>query len=178
LYLQYVKGLNPRDAGLILVAQPIVMAIFSPMSGRLSEKIEPRILSSIGMAFSAAGLIILTFFNVNTSHLSIILSLLLLGFGFALFSTPNTNAVMSSVEKRYLGIASATLSTMRLTGQMLSMGVATLTISIFVGNVKISSSNIDGFLHAMQFAFIIFALLCVLGVFASLTRGKHLNRVS
>jgi len=94
------------------------MAVFSPLSGRLSDRIEPRRIASAGMAITAIGLFFLVFIGTETSNLLIVLILALLGFGFALFSSPNMNAIMSAVERRYLGIASGTVATMRLLGQM------------------------------------------------------------
>lgn len=172
LYLQYIKGLTPQDAGLILVAQPIVMVVFSPLAGRLSDRIEPGKIASIGMAITAVGLFLFTFLNETTTLEFIIFGLILVGFGFALFSSPNTNAVMSSVEKRFYGIASATLGTMRLVGQMLSMGIAMIIFAILIGKVEITPESYAPFLKSVNIAFIIFSVLCFAGVFASLARGK------
>jgi MFS family permease len=172
LYLQYTKGLSPENAGLILVSQPIMMAVFSPLAGRLSDKIEPRIVASVGMTITVIGLLLFIFLNSTTTLAFIIFSLILLGFGFALFSSPNTNAVMSSVEKRFYGVASATLATMRLTGQMLSMGIAMLVFAVYIGRAQITPENYPAFLTSAKTAFIIFAVLCFGGIFASLSRGK------
>ncbi|MEE9564776.1 MAG: MFS transporter [Candidatus Hydrothermarchaeaceae archaeon] len=172
LYLQYVRGFSPQDAGLILVSQPIVMALFSPSAGRLSDRVEPRIVASAGMALTTMGLFLFTFLNENTPLGSILTSLVLLGFGFALFSSPNTNAVMGSVEKRYYGVASATLGTMRLTGQVLSMGIAMMIFAIYIGRVQITPEYYPLFLKSMKLAFAIFAVLCFGGIFASLARGR------
>jgi EmrB/QacA subfamily drug resistance transporter len=172
LYLQYVKALSPQDAGLVLVSQPVMMAIFSPLAGRLSDRIEPRVVASTGMALSTAGLLPFVFLNERTSFGFIVASLVLLGFGFALFSSPNTNAVMSSVEHRFYGVASATLGTMRLTGQMLSMGIAMLLLAIYVGKVQITPEYYALFLTSLQAAIAVFAVLCFVGIFASLARGK------
>jgi len=172
LYLQYVRGLSPQDTGLVLASQPIVQAIFSPFTGRLSDRIEPRIVASIGMALTVVGLFLFTFINERTTLGFIVACLILLGFGFALFSSPNTNAVMSSVDKRFYGVASATLGTMRLTGQTLSMGIAMLTFAIYNGRVQITPEYYPLFLRSVKIAFIIFAVLCFVGVFASLARGK------
>jgi EmrB/QacA subfamily drug resistance transporter len=172
LYLQYVRKLNPQTAGLILVFQPIVQAIGSPFAGRLSDRIEPRIISSMGMALTAVGLFLFTFLHRNTAFGFIIGDLVLLGLGFALFSSPNTNAVMSSVEKRYYGVASGTLATMRLTGQMFSMGITVLILAIHIGHAQITPEYFPVFLKSMRSAFIFFAGLCFGGIFASLTRGK------
>ncbi len=172
LYLQYVKGLSPRAAGLVLVAQPIVMAAASPVTGRLSDRFEPRWLSSAGMALSAAGLFLLAFLQAGSPLTVVVCCLILLGTGFGLFSSPNTNAVMSSVDKRSLGVASATLGTMRLTGQMFSMGVSLFVIALFLGRVRITEANHDAFMRGLRSAYFIFAAFCVAGVFASLARGR------
>ena len=170
-YLQYIKALSPQTAGLILVAQPIMMALFSPLAGRLSDSVEPRIVASIGMSIIAVGLGLLAMVGKDTSTVLVTVYLLLLGFGFALFSSPNTNAIMSSVEKKLYGVAAATFGTMRLTGQMMSMGIVMLIFAVMIGNVQITPEYYPMFLQSMQLAFIVFAILCVLGVFASLARG-------
>lgn len=172
LYLQYLKGLQPQTAGFVLIFQPAVMALCSPLAGRLSDKIEPRIVASIGMTVLVIGLLLFIPLDGGTSLLLVALDLTVLGIGFALFSSPNTNAVMSSVEKRYYGVASATLGTMRLTGQMLSMGVVMILFALHMGRVNITQEHYSEFLRSMRAAFIIFSVLCTAGVFASLARGK------
>jgi EmrB/QacA subfamily drug resistance transporter len=171
-YLQYIKALNPQTAGLILVAQPIMMALFSPLAGRLSDSVEPRVVASIGMSIIAVGLGLLAMVGRETSTVLVTIYLLLLGFGFALFSSPNTNAIMSSVEKKLYGVASAMFGTMRLTGQMMSMGIVMLIFALAIGNVQITPEYYPMFLQSMQISFVVFSALCVLGVFASLARGK------
>ncbi len=173
LYLQSVKGLSPRDAGLILITQPVLMAIVASVSGRLSDRIDSSILSSTGMAIIVIGLITLIFLSRDTSNTYLISSLVILGFGFGMFSSPNTNSVMSSVEKKYLGTASATLGTMRLTGQMFSMAIAAMSIHLFIGESAIHDATIPGFMKSLRVIFTVFAALCFLGVFASLARGKN-----
>jgi EmrB/QacA subfamily drug resistance transporter len=172
LYLQYVKGFNPQDAGLILVAQPITMALFSPLAGRLSDKLEPRLVASIGMILTTIGLIPFIFLTDQTPVIVIVATLLLIGVGFALFSSPNTNAIMSSVEPKFYGVASASVGTMRLTGQAISMGIVLLILSIYVGKVKITPENHLQFLSSMRLSFLIFTIICTAGIFASLARGK------
>lgn len=172
LYLQYIKGFNPQNTGLILVSQPLVMTLFSPFAGKLSDRIEPRLVASVGMTLTAIGLSLLTLLSETTSVEYIITSLLLLGFSFALFSSPNANAIMSSVEKRFYGVASATLGTMRLIGQMLSMGIAMLVFALLIGRIQITPEYYPHFLQSIQLTFSIFVVMCICGVFASLARGK------
>ncbi len=172
LYLQYIKNLNPQSAGVILVFQPIVMAICSPFAGRLSDRTEPRIVASAGMTLTALGLFLLAFLHKDTTLRFIVADLILLGLGFALFSSPNINAVMSCVEKRYYGVAAGTLATMRLTGQMFSMGIAMLIFAIHIGHSQITPEYYPHFLASTKTAFLFFGILCSGGVLASLARGR------
>jgi EmrB/QacA subfamily drug resistance transporter len=172
LYLQYIKAMTPQHAAFILLSQPVLMVIFSPFAGKLSDRVEPRIISSIGMGCCVIGLFMFGFIHQQSPVYIIILSLIFLGTGFGLFSSPNTNAVMSSVEKKYYGIASGTIGTMRLAGQMFSMSMSTLAFSIFMGSRPITPSLYPSFLKAAQTLFLSFSFLCLLGVFASLARGN------
>jgi EmrB/QacA subfamily drug resistance transporter len=172
LYLQYIKGFSPQSAGLILVAMPAVQAVFSPLAGRLSDRIEPGVIASTGMALTTAGLVFFIFLSGETSLEFIMGALILIGFGFALFSSPNTNAVMGAAPKTAYGVASATLATMRQVGMVFSMGIAMLMFALQIGRVEITPEYYPAFLESMRTSFIIFALLCFGGIFASLARGK------
>jgi MFS family permease len=125
------------------------------------------------MAVIVAGLGMLAFLGESTSSVFLMASLIVLGTGFGVFSSPNTNAVMSSVEKRYLGVASATIGTMRLAGQMISMAIATLVLHAMLGESRIVPANHLLFVRGIRIIFAVFALLCTLGVFASLARGER-----
>jgi MFS family permease len=171
LYLQYIKNFAPQYAGTILIAQPIVMAVFSPLAGKLSDRIEPRLIASAGMMMTAIGLFSFVFIRADTSTVFIVLTLAFLGFGFSLFSSPNMNAIMSAVERRYFGIASGTVATMRLLGQMTSMAITMVVFAIFIGREPISPANYDQFLKSVRTAFLIFSLLCTIGILFSMFRG-------
>jgi MFS family permease len=176
LYLQYIKGFTAEHAGLILVIQPIFQIICSPIAGNLSDRIEPRILASAGMALTALGLILLIFLSTGTKLVFIILTLALLGFGFGFFSSPNINAIMSSVEKRFYGVASGMLGTMRLTGQMFSMGMTLVLFALYLGKAQITPANYHLFLKSMKTAFTVSSVLCFAGIFASIARGRTHGR--
>ena len=171
LYLQYIKGLSPQQAGLILIFQPAVQFLFSPAAGRLSDRVEPRILASAGMVLTAVGLLLLVLLSPATPLWAIVAILTLMGFGYALFSSPNMNAIMGSVERRFYGVASGMLATMRLIGQVLSMGIATLLFALFLGRVEITPDLYPLFATSTKVAFAVFAILCIIGVLASLARG-------
>jgi EmrB/QacA subfamily drug resistance transporter len=170
-YLQYIKGLDPQSAGLILVAQPIIMVIVAPLAGRMSDKYDARLLATSGMAIVTLGLFSFIFLNPGTSILTIVVSLAVLGLGFGLFSSPNTNVIMGSVQKRFYGVASATVSTMRLIGQTMSMGIATLVFAVMIGRVQISPEQYSSLLSSIQACFIVFTAICLVGIYASWKRG-------
>jgi len=170
LYLQYVRDFDPWYAGAILVIQPVMQAVLSPFAGRMSDRIPPGRIASAGMALTAAGLVALAFVNATTPVPVLMLILAIVGIGFGLFSSPNTNAIMSSVQKKSLGVASGTLGTMRLVGQMLSMGIATMIIAIFIGRIEITASQHGQLLMSMTVGFTVFAALCVIGIVFSLVR--------
>ncbi len=176
LYLQYLKGFDARTAGLIMISQPLAMTLLSPLAGKLSDKRNPGTIASAGMGMTAVGLILLCFMTVDTPYYILIMLLLLMGIGFAFFSSPNSNAIMSSVEKRHLGVASAAVGTMRMVGQMMSMGIAMMLLAVFIGKNPINPSNYPGLISAMRTGFLIFSMLSFLGIFASLARNKKLNR--
>jgi len=80
LYLQYIHNFPPRTAGLILISQPVFQALVSPLSGRASDRIDPRLLASSGMGLTAAALIALSFIRPETGLLWMVLILVLLGY--------------------------------------------------------------------------------------------------
>ena len=173
LYLQYLKGFDARTAGLIMISQPIAMMLLSPVAGKLSDRKNPGIIASFGMGIIAAGLVLLCFITNTTPNYLIVMLLILMGIGFGLFSSPNSNAIMSSVEKRHLGVASGVVGTMRMVGQMMSMGIAMMLISLFLGDKSITPETYPGLVSAMHTGFLIFSGLSILGVFASLARNKN-----
>jgi len=172
LYLQYVKGMEATQAGMVLVIQPVLMAIVASFSGRLSDKRNPRVLSSIGMGTSAVGLFILTFVGEGTSTLYIMIGLFILGIGFGMFSSPNTNVIMGSVERKVYGTASATVATMRNTGMMLSMAIASVTIYWYLGQSQINPANVGQFVSSTKVVFAVFTVLCSIGVFTTLVKNR------
>ena len=172
LYLQYIQGMTPQRAGLILVAQPIVMAVLSPMAGRLSDRHEPRLVASAGMGLTVLGLALLALLGERTALVHVLVALVVLGTGFALFSSPNTSALMGSVARRHYGMASGLVGTMRLFGQMLSMGVTMLLFSLYMGQAQITPAYHGRFLSSARTGFALSAVLCSLGVLASLARGR------
>jgi EmrB/QacA subfamily drug resistance transporter len=176
LYLQVVKGMSPDHAGLVLLVQPVMMAVLSPLTGWLSERVQPRLLASSGMGLMAGGLLAFSTLAAASPLALVLGTSFVVGVGYALFSAPNTNAVMGSVPRADYGVASSTLGTMRLVGQAMSMSIVLLFLSIYVGTVELDPQQVASlstdFLVAMHWAFRVFTVLCVVGIGASLARGR------
>ena len=176
LYLQYLKGLTPTAAGLIMMVQPLTMAIFSPLMGKLSDNIEPRILSSAGMGITAIGLVLLAMLNSDSQTPTIVMALVVTGLGFSLFSSPNVNAIMSSVSRKHLGSAAAAVSTTRILGQLSSMVLVTLVMALNFGSAQIEPSSYPDLEKTISFSFYLAAAICLPGLFLSAVRGRiHLT---
>lgn len=176
LYLQYLKGFDAQTAGFIMISQPVMMALLSPLAGKLSDRYNPGVIASSGMGLTATGLIMLCFINEMTAIYLIITMLVIMGVGFALFSSPNSNAIMSSVEKKYLGVASGVVGTMRMVGQMLSLGIAMMLLALYMGDESIVPETYPSLVATMRTGFSIFSVLCILGIFASLARNGKLKK--
>ena len=172
IYLQVVMGYTSQTAGLILIAQPLMQALFSPMMGKLSDRMPPYKLATAGMCFCVTGLILFALVGEETSIIFILGALVLSGFGFALFSSPNTNAVMSCVQPKDYSVANSILSTMRTVGQSSSMAVVTIVVGMTLGNQSLNSVSPADLVGTMHIIFGIFVVLCAVGVVLSLQRRK------
>ncbi len=168
LYLQYLKGFDPITAGLIVSIQSIAMVIVSPFAGRLSDKIDPGNISTVGMILTTIGIALMTLINSNNALYLGISSLVIFGAGIGLFYSSNTKVVISSVDKKYFGVASATLSNMRSMGQIFGMGIVMLIISTILGNVKIVPSNYPQLIISLKIALVAIAVLSAIGIFTSI----------
>ena len=172
LYLQYVKGMSAREAGLILIIQPLMQTLLSPLCGRLADRYSASKVATIGMAFCALGLGAAAMSTGATPLPEIMAILALLGTGFALFSSPNTSVIMGSVAPRYLGIASSLGASMRTLGMMTSMMIITVIFSIFMAGEAVTPTTLPQFLFSMRMALWIFCGLCLIGITFSAARLK------
>jgi len=170
LFLQYVKGFTPQQAGTLLVLQPVTQALFSPLCGRLSDRYPAAWIATIGMGSCAVGLAFSVGIGEATSIHAIAGVLLLLGVGFALFSSPNMSVIMGSVPPKFVGVASGLVAIMRTFGMMVSMTIVTILFSTLLKGHPISVETQGDFIRCMQTGFSIYSLLCVVGVAISFGR--------
>jgi len=172
LYLQYILGLSATAAGSVMMIQPLTMALLSPFSGRLSDHVEPRVIATVGVIITVSGLILLAALTAGSGLAQVIIALITTGAGFSLFSSPNVNAIMSSVDKRYFGSATAAMATMRIMGQLASMVVVTLVFNLLLPGARLTDNNVEQLGLAISATFAAASVLCVAAIFFSLTRGR------
>jgi len=176
LYLQYVKGMSASEAGSLLIVQPIVQTLLSPLCGRLADRYPAARVASAGMLLCAVGLAFAASLGVGVPLLRVVAVLVLLGIGFALFSSPNVSVIMGSVAPKYLGVASGLNSTMRTMGMVASMTVITLIFSILMGDEPVTATTLPEFLRSMRLSLLVFCGLCLIGIFCSLGRLRPARR--
>ena len=175
-HLQYLNGFSPETTGLILIVTPLIMAIGAPIAGRLSDKINPQILAAIGMIIVSIALVILCFLDETTPLYMIFISMILQGVGFSLFSTPNNNVILGSVDKKDIATASASLSTVRTIGQSFSLGLLTLVFAYIMGNVPIIPQHYPQLILSSQITMILSTILCIIAILLSLMGIKSGNK--
>ena len=172
LYLQEVRGWSPTAAGKALMVQTLLMAIISPLSGRLSDRYEPRIISSFGASLVTIGFVALTRVGADTPAVLAIAPLILTGIGYGLFSTPNNNAIMSSVHANELGAGSAAANTSRVLGNMLGMGLVSCVIAVLLHGQQFAEAGADQIMRMLHICFACSAIATALALFFSLSRGR------
>ena len=176
-HLQYIRGYDSQMAGLILLVAPLIQVIMAPISGRLSDKVNPQKLAAIGMFFGAISLAMLSMLGDSTPLWFLIVAMISHGLGFGIFSSPNTNAIMGSVPPKDTPVASASVATMRVIGQTMSMGMLTLVFAFVMGNVPMVEKYFPLLITSSQITCLICMVLCVTSVFASLVGIKSKKEI-
>ncbi len=171
LYLQVVKGMSPQTTGLLLIIQPGIQAILSPLAGVMADKYSSAKIATTGMIICSIGLALAAFINSSAGPLFVVLVLSIMGVGFALFASPNMTIIMGSVEPRHYGIASSLVATMRTIGMLSAMTIVTLLLSVFMGQAEVGTTTIPEYIQTMHTGFIVFAFLSTLGIACSMVRG-------
>ncbi|MFC1817433.1 MFS transporter [Thermodesulfobacteriota bacterium] len=163
-YVQWTLNRSATVAGIITLAKFLTMALFSPFSGWLSDRIGPRWLCALGMLFITTGLVLLANMGPDVSLTNVFLRLSLLGVGIGLFASPNINFVLSSLPPDKLGTASGTLNTFKSLGGILGL--------VLVGSILAGGTVAAGFAGQLKGAFLALSIVGFLGVVVSASRGK------
>ncbi len=174
LYLQSIGGLTATEAGLLMIVQPVVQCMFTPYFGRMTDRIANKaILPTAGMILTSVCIMTYVFYSLDTPLYMPAISMMIGGFGFAMFSAPNTTLIMSSVPREHSSEASAVLSVMRQTGMMVSMGIAMTYITVIMGSTDNLGPETYGlFLQVLELSMITCFIMCIIGTMASISRGK------
>lgn len=176
LYFQSLRGLEPQTTALILAAQPLMVAVLSPVIGRAADRTENRFLPIGGLILITAGLLMLSFLSQETIIQFPVLALILVGVGQAMFSSPTTRIFMGSVDSKIYGMASSAFSTMIYLGQTLSLALMLFIFAIYLGQVEINPSNYQVFLDSMRVAFLVFSIISGLALVFSIRVGPNVSK--
>ncbi len=169
-YLDQILHFTPKQIGLLMTPFPLAMAIVSPLSGNLSDKIGPVFLTTFGLAIKTAGLLSMLWLSETSSFWEVALRMFFIGLGAGLFQSPNNSSVMGSVPPNKLGVAGGISALVRNIGMV--MGIA-LAVSLFTARLKTAS-----FLDALDFVFLWAAGLCFIGVIISAIRPRPITNSS
>ncbi|HET6487777.1 MAG TPA: MFS transporter [Spirochaetia bacterium] len=183
LYLQLILGYSPLQAGLALIPMEVMVFVLSPISGRLSDRVGGRVLSSVGLAMNASALFWFSTLDQHSSYASVLVSLVLFGFGRALFISPNSSSVMGAVPPEKRGVANGVRMTLNMTGGVLSVPLSLLLMTFvmpygrlaeIVGTNQLASGGeLLTFLHAINHACLILGMVIVVAIIPSLLRGPR-----
>ncbi|MDD6042547.1 MAG: MFS transporter [Eubacteriaceae bacterium] len=177
IYLQLIVGFPSQKAGLVLIIMPLIQALITPKTGKLSDTVPPYKLASAGMACCALGLGLFASLGKETGVVFVVVALMVMGTGFGLFSSPNTNAIMSRADKSDYAVANSIVSTMRTIGQSFSMALVNIIVSFKLGDSALSQVSGDNLISTIRTCFIVFLFLCIVGTLISLKRGEKRHRV-
>ncbi len=173
LYLQYIRGLSPLAAGQVILVQAMAMACLAPFAGKLSDRIEPRVISTAGCVSVALGFGLLTQLDSDTTNATISTALICIGIGFGLFSAPNHNSVMSAVPPQDVGLASATINLARVSGNLVGISLVNLLVHLLLGDTKITPEYYPQLLSTLHLALTVaFGFTCC-AILVSAARGKR-----
>lgn len=173
IFLQVIKGISPKHTGFIMITQPLLQAVCAPLAGKMADKYNPAPIATLGMAFCTIGLVASATITAATPLIFIFAVLIVMGIGFGFFSTPNTAAIMASIDRRDYGMASSLIATMRTTGMLAAMTLITLLLSRFLGTEPVNPATGNLFLSAMHAAMVIFSLLGCAAILCSIGRTRR-----
>lgn len=185
-YLEDLRAFPPGQVGLLLIPVPLSLALVAPFTGRLSDRVGTRALAAGGLSIACLGLLLLCQLGTHSSLWDIEWRLVLIGVGQATFISPNNGAILKSAPRNKYGIAGGTLATSRVMGQSVSVALAG---AVFAGFGGMRASHLlektpvlppatlqfaqHLFLHSMQAAFLVSAVIAALSVIVALGRGKE-----
>lgn len=168
-YLIDGRGLDSAQAGLLLTAQPIVMAIAAPLSGTFSDRIGVRLPATLGMGILTIGLLLLSRLGATSPWVQIILALAVVGLGIGIFVSPNNSAVMGSAPRQRQGIAAGVLATARSFGMVLGIGISGAIYTTVLSQGSLDNSAL---FSGVQTSYLVVSVIAALGILTSAMRKQ------
>jgi len=183
-YLEAAKGYSILESSILLIPMPLFSSLVAPLGGLISDRIGARVPATAGIALQGVALCMLSALTLNSSYAAVAAGLAVMGVGSGLFFSPNTSAVMSSIPRGYYGVGSGMMTTLRNTGQAISIALAIAVaaasmpldavFALFLGtNVSLSASFMTAYVEGMDSALRFSIALAALAGFASLVRGRQ-----
>ena len=166
VYLQVIRGYSPEATGHVLVVGPVVMAVVAPLAGRLSDRVSPNLISTVGAAMVLCSVGLAAMVDETSDETHLVAIMIFQGLGFALFSAPNITIIMNSVQPGGRSMASALSGLMRSLGMVVSMFVVTAALSTRLGTAAVADRPAE-FLSVMTWSFATFAALTAAAVVAA-----------
>lgn len=181
-YLQGVLRFSPSKVGIITIANSVMIVLFAPVAGWLSDRLGSRLLCTMGAAMIAAAQAAIGTLSSQATPLRIVLPLGLAGTGWALFNSPNNSAIFGSVPREKLGVASGMTVTMSNVGHVLGVAVSSFLFSLWMSSHGVSleqgstyqdwAANTGLFTQAFNLSCLAGALSTCVAIFASAVRGS------
>jgi MFS family permease len=182
-YLQGVRAYSPLTAAFLILPMPVVTAVLGPLSGRLADRVGGAIPATLGLLLQGAALVVLMTLTPTTPYWALAIALTLMGTGSGFFWPANTSTTMSAAPSNRLGVASATLNTLRNVGMIFSFAIAlavtaasmppAVEAAVFLGTVGHLDPAISlAFTDGMRHAFLASGLICVFAILCSIVRGS------
>ncbi len=176
LYLQYLRGFDAREVGLILLAATLIMAALVSYAGRLSDRFRAYLISSAGISISILGILPMIFLDSTTPLEAVLIEFLLLLTGVALFTPPMVKIVLSCISREMYGVGSSLAEMMRLLGNSMSMAITSVAFTQFLGGADIKPEHYPAFLESMRAIFAVFFVLLLFGLALTVAAGRRRRR--
>ncbi len=178
-YLQKVQLLDAAHTGLLMMVYSVTMFVVAPFSGQLSDKIGSEFLCFVGLCVVSAALLILSTLGVDSSLVVFIVGSMLLSLGNAMFQSPNTSLIMSTVAKNQTGVAGSINGLARNLGSVFGISLSTVLLyNIMSSQLGFTVMNfVEGeelaFVTAMQWVYRFMACISVIGAVLTGLRWKN-----
>jgi EmrB/QacA subfamily drug resistance transporter len=176
-YLDRILGLPPDRIGYVMMAVPLSVFVVSPIAGRLHDRFGARIVATAGLVGCLGGILLLAHLDVDSSSLSVAWRLALMGFGQAMFLSPNSASALAGVSDDQAGVTASLLATARNFGMLAGTALAGLSFALHfawaTGGLDMRDfvpAATPAFMHALQRSFYCAAVIGVIGIAASWLR--------